>query len=152
MVARAKKEPVPSGWILDKQGRATTNVEDFYAGGVLLPYAGHKGYGMSVVVELLAVALSGGETVDTSERGSCLFVACFDPNTFRPYNEFLGAVDRIGRRLKSVPAAEGFHEVLLPGEPEARMRTERAREGIPLPDATWEQICAVARELGVGTE
>jgi len=149
MVARAKQEPVPPGWILDKDGRPTTDVEDFYAGGVLLPYAGHKGYAMSVIVELLAVGMSGGERVPRSERASCLFVACFDPKAFRPDDEFVRTVERVASRLKAVPPAEGFDEVLLPGEPEDRTRSQRSEEGIPLPDATWDAIRSVARELGV---
>lgn len=149
MVARAKREPVPAGWIIDAEGRPTTNVEDFYAGGVLLPFAGHKGYALSVIVELLAVGLSGGEVVGPSERGSCLFIACVDPGAFRAPEEFGRTVERTVGRLKGVPPAEGVDEILLPGEPEARSRARRAQDGIPLPDATWEAIGAVARELGV---
>lgn len=151
MVARAKREPVPAGWILDSEGRPTTDVENFYQGGVLLPFAGHKGYALSVIVELLAVGFSGGQVVPKSERGSCLFVACFDPKAFRPDDGFLETVENVASRLKSVPPAEGFKEILLPGEPEARGRDERSRNGIPLPDATWEAIGAVARDLGVST-
>ena len=149
MVARAKKEPVPPGWILDKDGNQTTNVEDFYAGGVLLPYAGHKGYAMSVVVEMLAVGLSHGESASQDARASCLFVACFDPTVFRPDGGFTDTVERTADRLKAVPPAPGFSEILLPGEPEARARAERSRNGIPLPDATWEAISGVAGDLGV---
>jgi LDH2 family malate/lactate/ureidoglycolate dehydrogenase len=149
MVARAKREPVPNGWIIDKEGRPTNDVEDFYAGGVLLPFAGHKGYAQSVIVELLAVGLSGGERADPKERASCLYVSCIDPNVFRPDGGFVETVERVGARLKAVEPAEGFREILLPGEPEARAREQRSRDGIPLPDATWEAISAVAAELGV---
>jgi LDH2 family malate/lactate/ureidoglycolate dehydrogenase len=149
MVARAKRDPVPAGWILDSEGRATTDVEDFYQGGVLLPFAGHKGYALSVIVELLAVGLSGGEIVPRTARGSCLFVACIDPAAFRPDRGFEETVENVAGRLKSVPPAEDFQEVLLPGEPEARARAQRSEQGIPLPDATWEAILAVARDLGV---
>ena len=149
MVARARKEPVPQGWILDREGNPTTDVEQFYAGGMLLPFAGHKGYAMSVIVEMLAVGLSGGQTVPETERGSCLFVACFDPGTFRPSEDFSETIERIAARLKSQPPAEGFDEVLLPGEPESRSRAERGEKGIPLPDATWDAIVTVAHGLKV---
>ena len=151
MVARAKREPVPHGWILDSQGRSTTDVEDYFGGGVLLPFAGHKGYALSVIVELMAVALSGGDSVPKTERGSCLFVACFDPGAFRPDDLFGESVERVANRLKSVKPADGFDEVLLPGEPEARAREKRLREGIPLPDATWEALSKVASDLGIAT-
>lgn len=149
MLARARHEPVPQDWILDAEGRSTTDVEDYFAGGVLLPFAGHKGYALSVIVELMAVGLSGGDSVAKSERGSCLFVACFDPGAFRPDDLFGESVERVAGRLKAVKPAAGFEEVLLPGEPEARAREKRLREGIPLPDDTWKAICAVAHDLGV---
>jgi hydroxycarboxylate dehydrogenase B len=149
MVARAKREPVPAGWILDSDGRPTTDVEEFYAGGVLLPFAGHKGYALSVIVELLAVGLSGGEVVPANERGSCLFVACVSPTAFRPDGGFSQTVENVAGRLKSVSPAEGFDEILLPGEPEAHARARRSQDGIPLPDSTWEAIVGVARDLGL---
>ena len=149
MVARAKREPVPAGWILGADGRPSTDVEDFYNGGVLLPFAGHKGYALSVMVELLAVGLSGGQRAPATERGACLFVTCFDPAAFRPVDEFVQTVEQVADRLKQVPPADGFGEVLLPGEPEARSSGERKRDGIPLPDATWEAIASVARALDI---
>ena len=146
-VARAKGEPVPPGSIVDAEGRPTTDVEDFFAGGLLLPFAGHKGYSLAVVVQLLAVGLSGGERADG--RGSCLTVLAIDPGAFRPPDEFARYAETVAERLKAVPPAPGFSEVLVPGEPEARTREARSRDGIPLPDRTWEAIQATARELGV---
>lgn len=149
MVARARKEPVPEGWLLDKHGNPTTDVEEFYDGGTLLPFAGHKGYAMSVIVELLAVGLSGGQAVPEGERGSCLFVACIDPGTFRATDDYRETVENIAGRLKRQPPNEGVDEILLPGEPESRSRAERTEKGIPLPDATWDAIATVANRLGV---
>jgi LDH2 family malate/lactate/ureidoglycolate dehydrogenase len=150
LVARAKGEPLPPGWIVDSEGRPSTNVEDFFNGGFLLPFAGHKGYAMSVIVELMAIGLSGGDLLDASEHGSCLFVLCIDSKAFRPLEEFDRTVESMAERLKAIPPAEGFDEVLLPGEPEARSRAARSRDGIPLPDRTWEALVSVAGELGVG--
>lgn len=148
MVARAKREPVPAGWILDSRGEATTDVEEFYQGGMLLPFAGHKGYALSVIVELLAVGLSGGQAVPVSGRGGCLFVVCIDPAAFGQKDAFSTSVERIAGRLKAVPPASENGEILVPGEPEARARVQREREGIPLADSTLEAIMGVARELG----
>jgi LDH2 family malate/lactate/ureidoglycolate dehydrogenase len=72
MVARAEHEPIPEGWILDAEGRSTTDVEAYFAGGALLPFAAHKGHALSVIVELMAVGLGGGDSVPKTERGSCL--------------------------------------------------------------------------------
>lgn len=149
MVARARKEPVPEGWILDAAGNPTTDVEEFYAGGTLLPFAGHKGYAMSVIVELLAVGLSDGQQTDEGERGSCLFVLCIDPHVFQPDDAFARTVENVAARLRSQPPAEEGGEVLLPGDPESRSRAERTERGIPLPDATWDAVTAAARTLNV---
>ena len=151
MVARARREPVPDGWIVDKDGQPTNDVEEFYAGGALLPFAEHKGYALSVIVELLAVGLSGGDAIPPTEPASCLYVHCIDPKAFRPEAEFARTVERIAARLKASVPADGFDQVLLPGEPEARTRQQRSEAGIPLPDATWEAIEGVASELGVPT-
>ena len=152
MVSRNKHEPVPQGWILDAEGCPTTDVEKFYGGGVLLPFGAHKGYALSVIINLLAVGLSGGDLVEKNVRASCLFVVCVDPRAFRPEDQFGKSVESIAGRIKGVKPAEGFKEVLLPGEPEARAREQRLRDGIPVPEGTWKKIDAVARELGVVTD
>ena len=148
-VARAKKEPVPLGWILDKEGRPTTDVEDFYAGGTLLPLGGHKGYSLGMVAEVLSGALPGVDAFRGDRAGSGMFVLAVDPEVFRPFEEFAAAVASLFQRVKSVPPAPGFDEVLVPGEPEERSRMRRQAEGIPVPEETWSRLESVARELGV---
>jgi LDH2 family malate/lactate/ureidoglycolate dehydrogenase len=148
-VARSNSAPVPENAIVDKDGRPTTDVEDFFAGGFLLPFAGHKGYALSVVVELLSVGLSGGERVPPGERASCLLVLAIDPSAFRPADDFVAYTEQVAARLKAIRPAAGFSEVLLPGEPEARTRAARTRDGIPIPDRTWEAIQVTARDLDV---
>ncbi|HYU20554.1 MAG TPA: Ldh family oxidoreductase [Chloroflexota bacterium] len=148
-VARAKQEPVPDGCIIDAAGKPTNNVEDFFAGGLLLPFAGHKGYALSVVVELLSVGLSAGDKVPAGERAGTVLMVAIDPGAFRPAEEFTKYVESVVARLKAIPPAPGFSEVLVPGEPEARTRATRQREGIPVPERTWEGIEATARELGL---
>jgi hydroxycarboxylate dehydrogenase B len=58
-------------------------------------------------------------------------------------------VENVAARLKSVAPAEEFDEILLPGEPESRSRADRSEKGIPLPDATWDAIAVVARDLHI---
>jgi hydroxycarboxylate dehydrogenase B len=149
LVARDAGKPVPEGWIIDRDGRPTTDVEDFFGGGALLPFAGHKGYAMSVIVEMLAVGLSNGQRTPPDGQDSCLFVACFAPSAFVGADDFARSIDRIAARLEEQQPAEGVEAVLLPGEPETISRRERGRVGIPLADATWAAITRVARELGV---
>ncbi len=150
-VARAKQEPVPAGSIVDKHGRSTTNVEEFFDGGMLLTFAGHKGYALSVVVELLSVGLSAGDRMAPGQRASCITLIAVDPAAFRPRDEFIDYVEGVAARLKAIPPAEGFTEVLVPGEPEARTRAARSRDGIPVAERTWETIKETAKGVGVYT-
>ena len=137
------KTPLPQGWILDNKGRPSTNAEDFFAGGVILPAAGHKGYGFGLVAELLGDALIG-EPYELN-----WFILALDIAAFRPPEEFIQASERLLQKLKDTPAAEGFEEVMIPGEPESRMEKNRSVEGIPIPDEIWEAIQATARQVGV---
>ena len=148
-IARAKAESVPLGWIIDSEGRPTTDVEAFFRGGAQLPFGGHKGYALSLIVALLSIGLSAGDDLDPKEHGSCLFVVCVDPAAFRPAEDFLDYVEETAARIKAVPPAEGFDEVLLPGEPEARSRIARLRDGIPVPDAIWSELVMTADSVGI---
>lgn len=148
-VARAKGAPVPEGSIIDKHGNPTTNVEDYFDGGNLLPFGGHKGYSLSVVVELLAVGLSGGALVAEGTRGSCFFVLAMSPTAFVSQSDFDTYVESISERMTSTPPAPGFARVLLPGEPEASTRAERLADGIPVAERTWDQLEETASGLGV---
>lgn len=151
-VARAKGVPLPPGCILDKDGHPSTNPEDLYAGGMLLPFGGHKGYGLAMVVELLGGALAPGERYNAGGRRGAAVIIAVDATTFHPLADYERAADYHLRRVKEVPPARGFSEVLLPGEPERRSKEERLATGIPMPEATWNAIVAAGRSLGLAVE
>lgn len=145
-LARAKGAQLPPNCILDKNGNPTTNPEDFYDGGMLMTFGGHKGYGLAVVSELLGQALTGGDLCTDEKLGGgvytksgSLFLA-LDPGIFRPVKDYAAVADATLRRIKAVPPAPGFSEVLLPGEPELRSRAQRKVEGISLPDNSWQTL------------
>jgi hydroxycarboxylate dehydrogenase B len=152
-VARAKGVPVPEGYIVDREGRPTTTPDDFYEGGMLLPFGGHKGFALAMVVEMLSIALTGADAAphEGGRFNGAVFLA-IDPSALRPLDDFVGAVEAINDRVAGVPPAPGSDGVLIPGQPEERSRERRLREGIPLPDATWQAIQETARELGVQIE
>ena len=145
-VYRAKHEELPPGWILDRDGRPSTDVEDFYGGGVLLPAGGHKGYGLALVAELIGDALLG------NPRELNWFVIAIDIAPFQPVADFVRASEAYLQQVKDVPPAPGFDEVLIPGELEARAKERRAVEGIPIPDETWQEMQEIARQVGVDPE
>jgi LDH2 family malate/lactate/ureidoglycolate dehydrogenase len=148
-VARAKGTPLPPGCILDKDGNPSTNPEDFYNGGMLLPFGGHKGYGLAMVVDLFGSALTPGAEYNRNGRGGGAVIIAVDAATFHPLAAYEHSADDALRRVKEVPPAKGFSEVLLPGEPEQRSKAERLRDGIPVAEATWEAIVNAGKSVGV---
>ena len=148
-VLRAKGVPAPEGWILDKSGNPTTNTEDLYAGGTLKLMGAHKGYGLSMAAEALAGVLPGVEAFRGVRAGHGTFILALDPAVFRPFAEFAGGMESLFDRVKAVPTAPGFDEVLVPGEPEQRNRKKRTTEGVPMPEEIWEKLTKVGADLGV---
>jgi LDH2 family malate/lactate/ureidoglycolate dehydrogenase len=147
-VARAAHQPLPPGCIVDKAGRPSTDPEDFYSGGMLLTFGGHKGYGLSLVGAMLG-ALASGDTPDHPGRVGGVFMLAISPAAFRPLDEFRSLADRVLDTIKAVPPAPGVAEVLVPGEPEQRSREQRLRDGIPVADVTWKALQEAAASVGV---
>lgn len=147
--AKAKHEPLPPGAILDSHGRPSTDPQAFFDGGFLLPFGGHKGYALAVIAELLAGPLAGADAYPGVMSRSGIFIVAVDAAAFRPAADYEKALAVTLGRIKAVPPGPGFAEVLLPGEPEARSRAKREREGIPIPEDTWSAVCEAAAELGV---
>ena len=153
-VARATGQAIEPGLIVDAQGRPSTSLPDFYAGGALRPFGGHKGYALSVMVEFLAGALSGAAPSCLPEydgSNDTLMIAC-DIATFRPLAGFVDQAARFYATVKASQPAEGFDAVVLPGEPEAQARRQRLEGGIPLPEQTRTELRELAAQLGLHTE
>jgi uncharacterized oxidoreductase len=151
-VARAKGTPVPPGSILDKDGRPSTDANDFYEGGMMLPFGGHKGYALSMFVEMLGGALTPGDELNGDGRRGGAVIWALDAFAFRSPESYRKNADFVLQRIKKIKPAEGFDEVLLPGEPELRSAEARLRDGIPVADATWEQIVAGGKAVGLDVE
>lgn len=153
-VAADKGETVPDGWILDKHGDPTRDPQAQFDDGAILPFGGHKGYALSVMIELLSGGLSGAGFPLLPgyrwDQGTTLIA--IDISAFQPLDEFKQQVSEFARHLKAVPRAAGVDEILLPGEIEWRTRAVREQEGIPLPKVTWERIRAAGAEAGVAVE
>ena len=153
-LAQAKGQKIPTGWIVDKDGNATTDPMDFDRGGVLLPLGGeegHKGYGLSVMVEILSALLPGlGFGVDpTGRHNDGCFIACFNVEAFRPLKTFKKEVTEFAHYLKATPPQKGVKEVLYPGEVEHRKELDRSKNGIEVDDKTWKQFHDIAKKHGI---
>lgn len=151
-VARAKGAELPPGCILDRNGRPSVNPHDFYDGGVLLPFGGHKGYALAMFVELMCGAFTPGDQYNGDGRRGGAVVWAVDAFAFRKQGDYEPQADFVLQRVKKIRPAEGFKEVLLPGEPELNSARERIQEGIPVADATWSQIVEAGRSVGVDVE
>lgn len=153
-LARAKGERLPPDSILDKDGNPTTNPEDYYNGGMMTTFGGHKGYGLAVAIELLGQAMTGaleyqdGNGDPVYATAGSVMVA-ISPTVFVSEAAYKTRVDSILSKIKAVPPRPGFAEVLTPGEPEQRARATRAREGISLPDSSWESVRQLALKYNV---
>ena len=149
--------PAPEESIVDAQGRSTMDVEEYYgppAGAILplgFPQTGHKGFGLGMIVDVLAGALSGaGCSQAAPERsGNALFIAVLRVEAFTAWEGFLAEVDGLIERLKSCPPAAGFDAVVLPGEHAHGKQLQRNWEGLEVDDAAWEQIRVLAAEFEV---
>jgi len=155
-LARQRGEPIPKGWALDTAGRPTTDAERALA-GLVAPMAGHKGYAIAVLMDLLAGVLSGsafgaavhGPYEPAAQSGAGHLVIALDIAAFLPVAEFEARAARLVEQLKAPPRAEGVDEIFYPGEIEARNAERAAREGLTLPAKTVDDLRSLAQELGV---
>lgn len=158
--ARAKGAPLPPGSIQDRDGRPSQTPDDFYAGGALLPLggtlSGHKGYGLglaSAMVSGLGMIDEPGPMLiwasgpDTRGRITGAFVQVIDPASFGDPEHYRDMVEATLGAAKRVAPADGYEEVLYPGEPEERARAARGRDGIVLPPATWADLRQVSQRF-----
>jgi len=164
-LARARKKAVPAGWIVDKDGAPTTDPNDFYAGGSILPLGGDRGYkgsGLSIFVEILSGILTGiGFGVDPEvwkarhgveyRHNDGCFIAVFNVDAFTPLAEFKREVTEFIKLVKSSKPAKGVDEVLYPGEPEWITEQQRRKDGIFIEDDTWKRLTALIEKYRLQT-
>src|SRR6201997_5786984 len=117
----ARGTPVPAGWIIDRDGRPPTDPSQLRQGGALLPVGGsegYKGYGLSVMVEILCGLLTGlGFGVEpTGRHNDGCFMAVFKVDAFRPLAQFKKDIGEFSQYLKATKPAEGSSGVYYPGE------------------------------------
>ena len=155
-VKRNRNEELPEGWIVDSNGNPTNNPNDLYESpmGAILPFGGkvgHKGFALSMVIDILSGALSGaGCSRESPEKlGNAIFMTLFDISSFVPIEEFYQDIDNFVDWIKSAKLAPGFTEITIPGEPEDHTKQKRQKEGIFIEEKTWQQIEESAKKVGV---
>jgi L-2-hydroxycarboxylate dehydrogenase (NAD+) len=158
-LARMSGKQVPLGWIVDAEGRPTTDPTKFWDGGALLPLGGapetgsYKGYGLSVMIDIFCGLLSGcGFSAILRSGGSSAtphFVGAFNVAGFRPLEEFTAMMDEMIRTLRETEPAEGAERVLVHGQKEFEALQDRRRNGIPLHPEIVGNLKKLAGETGV---
>ncbi len=161
-VALNKGEQVAPGYIIDGEGRPTTDPAHVFASpdhslGALLPFGDHKGAGLSLIAELLSAGLMGAARIDEKPQKTwvinSLFGVIIDPARLEPDAELRRS--RTESYLAFVRAAKPMdpaNPVLAPGDKERKVKIERQAAGIPLDDETWSQIVAAAKQHGIDAE
>jgi LDH2 family malate/lactate/ureidoglycolate dehydrogenase len=156
--AKAQRgEAMPEGWMIDRQGRPLTDPKRADE-GVLLPIGGYKGYGLALLVGLLAGTLNGAamgrQVIDfnkdeTSVTNTGQAVVAIDPAAFGDPAAFRAAVDTLVRDIRSSERLPGHNRIWLPGEQSHERRIAYTRDGIPLPPALLANLARLAADLGV---
>jgi LDH2 family malate/lactate/ureidoglycolate dehydrogenase len=138
--AASKGEPIPLGWALDSEGKPTTDAQKGYD-GIILPLGGPKGSGLSLMMEAIGGVMSGAAfggqvrnqyfDFEAPQNVGHAFIV-MKPGIFVGPEAYAERMDQLVERAKASPRADGFEEILMPGEPEDRSETQRRAQGIPL--------------------
>jgi len=157
-LANNRNEEIPPHWAVDAAGRPTTDPKAALE-GFILPMAGHKGYVMGVMVDILSGVLSGSQFLDkvhgpydpVNRSGAGHLMVALNVAAFQPLSEFHQKIDQYVRSLKDVPLAAGHDQVFYPGELEKQADAENRARGLALPADTVADVVRVAREAGVNS-
>jgi len=153
-VAKTNRQPLPPGIALDREGRPTTDPDTAVT---LTPMAGPKGAGLSLMIECLTSVALGHPLIAPAlvdpalkeqVRQNSLIVA-MDLAVVGDAGALAGNLAALAQGIKAQPRAEGFDEILLPGERGAREARKRSRDGIPIPAQTWRHVGEVAKRFDV---
>lgn len=158
MALKKQGQAIPSNWITSATGTPTQDLDQWPATGSMMPMAGHKGYGLAVLVEVLAGLLTGAGLLDemtswvmSPEKSAHLGQAFIAINIgdIIPLESFYPRAASMVARIQGSPKAEGSDRVYLPGEIEWEKRAEALASGIALPELVFETLVQAAIETGV---
>ncbi len=156
-VSQQKGEMIGEGLIIDGYGNPSTDPNAYYNkpfGSVLPlggPALGHKGYGLSVMIDVFCGMLSGSGVcrTDLPRGANGVWLQLLDVQQFTTTEEYNAWMKQYVPHIKDCPKMPGVNEILLPGEMEERRRVKRMADGVEIPTETWRQISELAAGLGV---
>ncbi|MGC9537490.1 Ldh family oxidoreductase [Streptomyces sp. UG1] len=156
-LAAQEGRPIPPTWATDREGTPTTDPAKALA-GLLLPAAGHKGYGLALVVDVLSGVLSGGSFgnavrglyADTATPNDCAhFFLALDVAAFGERADFEDRVSTLAGQITGSAKAPGTERLLLPGQLEAERQTAARRTGVPLDASVLRALRETAASVGI---
>lgn len=159
----AQGKGLPEGWMIDADGRPTTDPDDFKMGSAV-PIAAHKGYGLTLVMEILSGVLTGAMFgADHNWRGKREgpaaitdlghFFLAIDPTMFMSIEDFKARMETLIGHLKASKLAPGIERIIVPGEPEYEARARNLASGtIPLLRTTYDAVAAHIDKWDLGIE
>ena len=156
---RNRGQAVPDGWLIDGEGRITTDAGAYFSTprqAALLPLgsliAGHKGFALSILVDVLTGGLSGagcsGRSPDDLDQNA-LFILVIDPEMFVSRTALSAEVDRLVESIKGARKAPGVDEIRVPGDGARRERQRQLEHGIEIDPPVWSAIQDIMDELGI---
>lgn len=157
--ARKDGKQIPDTWIVDKDGVPTTDPSHYPEEGAMQPMAGHKGYGLSIMVDVLTGALSEGAMSMMGDIVSwcfqpekhnnvCHTFIAIDPSKFSG-SCISGRIDAMTEKLQGALKANGVDRIYMPGEIEWSKHKSAEQNGIPLPPEVFISLSGLADEMGI---
>lgn len=155
--AARRGEAIPLGYALDAQGRATTDATAALD-GVVLPIGGYKGSGLAMLMDLFGGVIAGagcaggvGNQFSDYDRPQDVghFFLAMKPDLFVSLEDYRARMDRLVTAVRGAPRAEGFDEILMPGEREARLAKARLSGGVPIGPVELKGLNEAAKKAGV---
>jgi uncharacterized oxidoreductase len=158
-VAHNKGEAMATGLLIDNEGHPTTDAGVMFREpiGALMPLGAHKGYGLAFICDLLAGAVAGGGTIRPENQTAlsitnCMLAFLLDPSRITGRDWLAAEIAAMTAYVTASPPTDPALPVLVPGDPERLMRAERLARGIPIDPASWDEIAATAKAVGVAVE
>ena len=160
--ARMRGEHIPDTWLLGADGQPTTDPSGYPQVGALQPAAGHKGYGLSLLIETLSGILSGAaftwrvgnwmwdDGQQPTNHGAAFIV--IDTNAIMPAAQFASRMEALLEEIHAAPRAEGVSRLYVPGEMEWERRDHALTHGIPLPEDVVTNLRKAAAMTGLAPE
>ena len=168
-ILQRRDQQAPPGWIQDKGGHGTTDAHALKSGGALLPlgsdreHGSHKGYALGAIVDIFSAVLSGANygpwvppfpayvpmPENQPGKGIGHFFGAMRIDAFRPADSFRKDMDQWLKRFRTARPIDPSTPVLVPGDPERELESERKEKGIPLMQPVVDDLAALGRSLGI---